>query len=85
MHDRSGISDYASVVFTGTRFTLTFTKHLNRGNIEVWVDGAKITTLNATSGSLLWQQTYTSPVLAAGNHLVRFQHTGASGTYIDAH
>jgi len=39
-------------------------------------------TSNAYSPSILWQQTYTSPAYPAGNHTVRFVHTG-SGTYVD--
>jgi len=83
MHYTNIVGNQASVLFSGTRFTLTFTKYANRGLIDVYVDGVKITTINANSASLAWQQTYTSPVLAAGNHLVRFVHAGASGTYID--
>jgi hypothetical protein len=50
--------------------------------IDVYVDGVKITTINANSSSLQWQQTYTSPVLSAGNHTVRFVHAGG-GTHVD--
>jgi len=59
------------VLFTGTQFTLTFSKYSNRGLIDVYVDGVKITTLNANSASLMWQQTYTSPVLRQPPHPLR--------------
>jgi len=83
MHDTSTVGDSAELLFNRTKSTLTFMKDFNRGSIDVYVDDVKIDTINANSASLLWQQTYTSPVLAAGNHLVRFVHAGASGTYID--
>jgi uncharacterized protein YjiK len=82
-HYTSAIGASAEFRFTGTRFKLTFTKHPNRGLIDVYVDGAKIATINAYSSSLLWQQTYTSPTLTAGNHTVHFVHAGSAGTYID--
>ena len=73
----------ASFIFTGARFKLTYTKHTNRGLIDVFVDGVKVDTLNANSASLQWQATYTSPVLSAGSHTVRLVNGGSSGTYID--
>src|SRR5688572_33383811 len=65
------VGNYTSVLFTGTQFTLTFSKYSNRGLIDVYVDGVKITTLNANSASLMWQQTYTSPVLRQPPHPLR--------------
>jgi hypothetical protein len=77
------MGSYAELLFTGTRFMFTYTRHPNRGSIEVWVDGSLVTTINANAGSLLWQQVYTSPVLSSGNHTVRLVHAGPSGSYID--
>ncbi|MGZ9166165.1 MAG: hypothetical protein ACXW4U_13405, partial [Anaerolineales bacterium] len=82
IHYTGSVGDSAEMAFNGAGFKLTFTKHPNRGLIDVYVDGNKITTINANAGSLLWQQTYTSPVLASGNHLVRFVYASA-GTYVD--
>jgi hypothetical protein len=82
IHYTGTVGNSASLLFTGNRFTLTFTKHPNRGLIDVYVDGVKIDTINANAGSLMWQQTYTSPVLSSGNHLVRFVYA-SGGTYID--
>jgi hypothetical protein len=73
----------AELRFTGSRFTLTFTRHPNRGSIDVFVDGIKVSTINAYSSDLELRSTWTSPIFAAGDHSVRFVHSGGEGTYID--
>jgi len=83
VHYTNTVGGYAEIRFTGTRFSLTYSKHPNRGSIAVFVDGTKITTINANASSLQWQQVYTSPTLSSGSHTVRFVHAGSSGTYID--
>jgi len=80
MHYTSTAGDSAELLFNGTKFTLTFTKNSNRGSIDIYVDNVKVTTLNANSSTLAWQQMYTSPTYAAGNHTVRFVHAGAART-----
>ncbi|HSB01178.1 MAG TPA: fibronectin type III domain-containing protein, partial [Anaerolineales bacterium] len=72
----------ARMTFDGVRFTLTYVKASNRGLIDVYVDGAKIGTINAYNSTTLWQQTWTSPTFALGVHTVRFAYGGGS-TYID--
>ncbi|HEX9840576.1 MAG TPA: hypothetical protein VGA72_14595 [Anaerolineales bacterium] len=66
----STVGDYAELLFNGTKSILTFTKHADRGSIDVYVDGSKITMINANAASPLRQQIYISPALAAGNHAV---------------
>jgi hypothetical protein len=81
MHYTATVGDSASFIFTGTQFILTYTQALNRGNIDMYVDGSKVGTINA-NGAMLWQKTYTSPVFPVGTHVVQFKHAGG-GTYID--
>ncbi len=81
-HYTSGVGNFAELTFTGTKFTLTYTKAASYGLIDVYVDGAKVDTINTYNASNLFQQTYTSPVYSTGTHTVRFVHAG-SGTYID--
>ena len=78
----AGVGDTASFTFSGTQFILTYTQAPNRGDIDVYVDGNRVATINAT-GSLAWQKTYTSPVFPAGTHVVEFKHAGGGGAYID--
>jgi hypothetical protein len=82
MHLTDMMGNSAELLFNGTRFILTFAKYSNRGLIDVYVDGRKITTLNTNSSTLAWQQTYTSPSYPVGNHTVRLVHAGG-GSYID--
>src|SRR6266487_3676425 len=75
----------ASLTFTGTGFTVYFTKHPNRGNVEVWIDGVLNTTISENGSALAWQQTWTLPTaLSNGTHTVQFKNPNAStATYID--
>jgi hypothetical protein len=82
MHYTSTSGNYAELLFNGAKFTLTFTKNSNRGSIDVYVDGSKVTTINANQATLAWQSSYTSLSYTAGNHTVRLVHAGG-GTYID--
>jgi hypothetical protein len=82
LHYTSTAGSDAQLTFNGNRFTFTYVKAYNRGRIDIYVDGMKITTLNAKSTSTAWQQTWTSPILTPGIHTVRFVHAGG-GTYID--
>ena len=84
LHYSSTINDSATLVFTGTRFTLTFTGNVNRGNVTVFVDDIYVATINQYSSALTWQQTWNSPTFSSGSHVVKFVH--ATGTYagIDA-
>ena len=81
-HYTNTVGSEAELQFNGTQFTLTYVKAWNRGLIDVYVDGTKIDTINSTSSTVEWQQTWTSPVFAAGVHTVRFVHAGGA-TYID--
>ena len=67
---------------SGKQFILTYTLAPNRGDIDVFVDGSRIATINAT-GNLQWQKVYISPVLSARTHAVQFKHAGGGGAYID--
>ena len=73
----------ASLVFNGMQFTYTYLTASNRGNIEVWVEGVKMTTLNANSATMVWQKIYTSPALSAGTHTVTFKLAETAGQYMD--
>jgi hypothetical protein len=73
----------ASLTFTGSGFIFKYLKYSNRGNIEVWIDGVKVDTINAYSASLVWQATYTKSGLSAGTHTVIFKHGGPNGMFID--
>ena len=82
MHYTGSVGDTASFTFAGTQFVFTYTQNTNRGDIDVYVDGNKVTTINA-NGPLVFQSTYTSPTYSSGTHVVQFRNAGGGGGYID--
>jgi hypothetical protein len=85
MHYTNVQNAAASITFTGTGFTVYFTKYPNRGDVEVWIDGVLNTTLSEYGSALAWQQTWTLPTaLSNGTHTVQFKNPNPStATYID--
>jgi len=81
-HYTTGLGDTASFIFNGRQFVLTYTQAPNRGDIDVFVDGNRVATVNAT-GVLQFQKFYISPVFSNGTHEVEFKHAGGGGAYID--
>jgi len=77
VHYSYSVGDTASFRFNGTQFILTYTQASNRGNIDVYVDGSRITTINA-NGGLQWRKTYTSPTFSSGTHTVQFKFAGGN-------
>jgi hypothetical protein len=63
--------------FTGTRFQLIFQKNSYYGSLDVYVDGVKVGAFSQYYSVLLWNRVWTSPVFAAGNHVVEFRVVGA--------
>ena len=70
------------MTFQGKQFKLLYAAAFNRGNVDVFVDGNKIATINQYSASVVWQQSWLSPVLTEGVHTVKFVHA-QSGRYAD--
>jgi hypothetical protein len=70
------------LTFEGIKFTLYYLQYTNRGVMNIYIDNfvTPVATLNM-NGSLVWQQTWTSPTLSAGVHTLKLVHV--SGTYVD--
>jgi hypothetical protein len=84
MRYTNSVGAAATIVFNGSQFVLTYTGYTNRGSFEVWVDGAKVTTVNAYNASLTWQKKYVSQIYAVGIHTVVIKNTNTpAGSYID--
>ena len=83
LHYAQTIGDTASFSFRGTSFKIFYTEATDRGKIEVWVDDALVTTINANTRYVAWQHKYISPPLTAGIHTVLLRHVGPAGAYID--
>ena len=78
MHFTNTPGSSAALTFEGQRFILTFTKYSNYGSIDVYIDDVYEDTIVATSPTLEWQSTWTSPILTNEAHTVRFEHPGGS-------
>ncbi|KAF0107475.1 MAG: Ig-like domain-containing protein, partial [Anaerolineaceae bacterium] len=62
-------------------FTLITTSASNRGQMDIYVDDVKITTLNLNGAATVWQKTWTSPTFTNGIHTVRFVNVSSSAAY----
>jgi hypothetical protein len=62
--------------FSGTRFQLIFLRDTGYGKLDVYVDGIKIGTINQYFAVADWLSSWTSPILAFGNHVVEFRVLG---------
>jgi glucose/arabinose dehydrogenase len=85
IHRTSVKGSTATFVFQApAQFTFYYRKGPNRGSFTIWVDGAKIATINAYSIATKWQRTYLSPVYNDGEaHTVVIKNISPDGTYID--
>ncbi|HEX2993293.1 MAG TPA: hypothetical protein VHP14_00620 [Anaerolineales bacterium] len=84
LHYTQTVGDFAALTFKGTQFTLVYTKYMNRGSIDVYVDNSHVTTIDAYASSPDWQYTYTSPTYSDGTHTVRLVHAGGDVVDVDA-
>jgi uncharacterized repeat protein (TIGR02543 family) len=81
LHFTGTRGDSAEVSFVGEQFQLTYTALVDRGNVDVYVDGVKVATITE-SGPGSWQQTWTSDPLVSGTHTVRLENA-SDGAIID--
>jgi hypothetical protein len=66
-------------------FTYYYRTGPSRGSFEIWVDGVKLTTVNANSNNTVWQAKYVSPAFTDNNsHTVMIKNITTNGNYIDA-
>lgn len=72
----------ASFKWRGTQFILTYTQNSNQVSYDVYVDGSKISTIQAT-GKFQWQATYISPIFPLGAHKAELKNTSGFGNIID--
>ncbi len=82
IHSTGTTGSYAEVSFRGTGFTFIYTIGPNQGQIDVFVDGAKVDTIDAQGSTVEWQSTWSSGSLTNAAHTVRFAYA-EGGTNID--
>jgi hypothetical protein len=66
------VNNTALIYFDGNQFKLNYTRLGTCGTMEILVDGVTLTTLSQT-GTTLYQQVYTSPVLSNSLHLLELK------------
>lgn len=71
LHQANKIDSTAAFFFTGTQFRLAYWATPNQGLVDVYLDGAYLTTIDQYT-PVSHQRIYTSPVLTNGPHAVQF-------------
>ena len=74
----------AQVTFNGRQVKVTYLATPTSGIVDVYVDGVKVTSIDQHSETWDWQKTWTSDLLAAGNHSLRIVHASGGFTNVDA-
>ena len=82
-HRSTVIGNTATFAFTGTAFKLVYGKNSLSGNLEVWVDGTLVGTINQ-QGVTVWKVQSILFSVGPGTHLVVFRHASGSATNVDA-
>jgi uncharacterized protein YkwD len=72
----------ATLTFNGRQIKLVFNSYVNRGDVEVVIDGGAPILFSQYNSSLSYLNEWASPILAQGTHTVTFSHPGGSH-YID--
>lgn len=80
-HQSSKIGNSAFFVFDGIKFGLIYGMNKYHGNLDIYVDDVFVVRLNQYSSVQKYQQKYYSPLLAPGQHTVKFLH--ATGVRVD--
>jgi hypothetical protein len=80
--------DSFKLFFSGTAIEYVYTKALNRGTAEVWIDRKKLAAIDQYAPSIEWQQRTVFSGLASGPHTIEVRVTGernpgSSGLYVD--
>lgn len=74
LHVSNKMGDYAYFYFTGTQFVLTYSTGPIGAILDVYIDGLYETSIDTYSPFPALARIYTSRILAAGPHSVRFEH-----------
>jgi hypothetical protein len=80
--------DSFKLFFTGTSIEYVYTKALNRGTAEVWIDRKKRAAIDQYSASIEWQQRTVFSGLASGPHtievrVIKGRNPQSSDYYVD--
>jgi len=74
----------ATIVVTGSDFTLLYTQAPNKGELDIYVDDQKIAALDQSGSETVYKSTWKSPALSDGSHQLTFKHAAGGDVDIDA-
>ncbi|HMB21465.1 MAG TPA: hypothetical protein VKP08_01475, partial [Anaerolineales bacterium] len=86
MHYSKVVGSEAEFTFNGSQITLTYSMYSNRGKVEVYIDDNPdpVDTIDQYNATRIWQASWTSENLGAGEHTVRFVHVDSGQVDVDA-
>jgi hypothetical protein len=80
VHSTTAYNNSAKINIIGERFRLIYTKGPSQRNIDVYVDGSKVASINANNATTLWQQKWDYIIPSGpGFHSLLFSHLGDNG------
>ena len=84
-HYSNVVGSSAAFAFSGTTFDLIYSERSSRGEMDIFVDGSFIATINANNPVASWQKTWSLPsALNSGNHVIKVVHKSGAIIDIDA-
>ena len=72
----------AELTFVGVAFKFSYLSGPDRSLHEIWIDGVKVTTIDAYQAGDQIRATYTSPLLVYGTHTFKLTHGAPIANYI---
>jgi len=78
------VGDSVQAYFNGQQIKLSYLAGPTAGIVDVYVDGAKISSINQYSETWDWQAAWMSELLPAGNHNLRLVYVSGGFVSIDA-
>jgi hypothetical protein len=80
--------DSAKLFFAGTEVAYVYTKALNRGTAEVWIDRKRVASIDEYSKNIEWQQRTVFSGLAPGPHTIEVRvgdvkNRASQGLFVD--
>jgi hypothetical protein len=80
MHFSYEIGASAQMSFTGRQIQLAYLASPDAGQVDVYIDGVKVTTIDQTSAGWEWEKSWTSELLSAGDHSLRLVYASGANS-----
>jgi hypothetical protein len=84
IHRSTTVGDTATLMFSGIRVKLIYTRADTSGVIQIVIDGGTAVNLDAYSAIPQWQAEWTSDLLTNGPHTITVTHSSGTNMDVDA-